>query len=160
MTHPNLATIDEFFKAYGRRDFEALRHVTVEHVSWFFPGRNPASGIKSGLHEVLRFFDVMGAIMSQSNIQVEKLVNEANDSYVLECQHIWTRRADDLNLDQLWCVLWEFENGRIAVGRHFAADQYAVDAFFSGLMAPTQPGKTHANPASRPPSTISRTIQK
>jgi ketosteroid isomerase-like protein len=134
MTHPNLVTIDKFFEAYGRRDMAALRQVLAGDVVWIFPGRNPASGTKTGIDQLLAFFDSMGAIMGKSNVKAEKLINEANDDYVVECQHVWTDRPDGRNLDHFWCVLWKFENGKIASGRHFAADQYAVDEFFTRLM--------------------------
>jgi hypothetical protein len=31
------------------------------------------------------------------------------------------------------CALWSFEHGKIASGRHLAADQEALDAFFTTL---------------------------
>ncbi len=84
---------------------------------------------------MVAFFDTMGSIMGKSNVKVEKLITGANDAYVVECQHIWTHREDGNNLDHYWCVLWKFENGKIIEGRHFAADQYAVDEFFTRLIA-------------------------
>jgi len=32
------------------------------------------------------------------------------------------------------CVLWSFENGKIVAGRHLAADQDAIDAFFTAVL--------------------------
>ncbi len=129
----NLKLIDCFFEAYGSRNLDALKEIVGEDFIWSFPGRNPLSGIKRGISEVVDFFDAMGKIMGDSNITVEKLVMGANDDYVLECQHIKSNRQDGINLDHQWCVLWRFKEGKITEGRHFAADQYHADDFFNKI---------------------------
>jgi len=135
MSQANLETIHKFFEYYGKSDMAGIRQVLAENVRWIFPGRNPMSGTRMGIPEVLGFFDRMGGIMGGSNVKVENLITGANDHYVVESQHIWTNREDGVNLDHYWCVLWRFENGRIVEGRHFAADQYAVDEFFNQVMS-------------------------
>ena len=134
MKHANLDLIDKFFEAYGKRDLNGIRQVLAENATWTFPGRNPLSGTKVGIDDVIAFFDAIGSIMGSSNVQAEQLVIGVNENYAAECQHIWTNREDGRNLDHQWCVLWKFENGKIAEGRHLAADQYAVDQFFTELM--------------------------
>ena len=131
MAHPNLDLIDQFFAAYGKHDREGLRKVLAENATWAFPGRHPLSGTKRGIDEIVAFFDAMGSIMGASNANVEKLVLGVNEQYVAECQHIRTSRTEGPNLDQQVCVLWGFENGKIASGRHLAADQETLDAFFA-----------------------------
>jgi ketosteroid isomerase-like protein len=135
MTHPKFDIINRFFEAYGSQDESGIHQVLVENVKWTFPGQNPMSGTKAGIDEVIAFFDTMGGIMGRSNVKAEKLVTGANDDYVVECQHIWTSRDDGNNLDHHWCVLWKFENGKITEGRHFAANQFAVDEFFNKLIS-------------------------
>jgi ketosteroid isomerase-like protein len=134
MTHPNLDIINKFFEAYGQHDETGIQQVLADNVKWIFPGRHPVSGTKAGMDEVIAFFDTLGGIMGKSNVKVEKLVTGVNDRYVAECQHVSTDREDGYNLDQYWCVLWKFEYGKIIEGRHLAADQYAVDEFFTRLM--------------------------
>ncbi len=133
MTHPNLDIIDKFFEAYGKHDLNGIRRVLAENAKWTFPGHHPLSGTSVGIDKVVAFFDTMGGIMGKSNVKAEKLVVGVNDDYVMECQHIWTYREDGNNLDHYWCVLWKFENGKITEGRHLAADQHAVDRFFTKL---------------------------
>ena len=133
MTHPNLDIINKFFEAYGQHDETGIRQALAEHVKWIFPGHNPVSGTKVGIDEVITFFDALGGMMGRSNVKIEKLITGVNDDYVVECQHIWTSREDGNNLDHYWCVLWKFEGGRITEGKHFAADQYAADEFFTEL---------------------------
>jgi ketosteroid isomerase-like protein len=130
MTHPNLELINRFFEAYGKRDLDGVRATMEKNVQWIFPGHHPLSGTKNGVDEVLEFFDAMGTIMADSNIQVENLVTGVNDDYVVECQHLITRREDGNNLDHFWSILWTFRNGKIAGGRHLAGDQHAADTFF------------------------------
>jgi len=112
----------------------ALRQVALEDMKWIFPGRNPLSGTKSGIGEVIAFFDTMGGIIGSSNPRVEKLVTGVNDDYVVECQHIVTNRKDGKNLDHHWCVLWTIRDGNIVEGRHFAGDQHKADVFFSSVI--------------------------
>jgi len=131
MTHPNLDLISRFFAAYGNRDMDALRQILTDDVKWIFPGDHPLAGTKSGIDEVIAFFDAMGSIMGKSGIQAEQLVMGANDSYAVEAQHVWTNREDGINLDHHWCVLWTFAGGKIIEGRHLAADQQVVDRFFN-----------------------------
>jgi ketosteroid isomerase-like protein len=133
MTHPNLELINQFFQAYGARDLPALRRVLAEDVRWVFPGRHPLAGAKIGVDEVVAFFDAMGGVMSNAKVKVEALVSGVSDTHVAEAQHMTTHREgeDVLNLEQYWCVLWTFADGRIKEGRHLASDQQAVDEFFN-----------------------------
>ncbi|MBI3943740.1 MAG: nuclear transport factor 2 family protein [Chloroflexi bacterium] len=135
MPHPNLDLIDQFFAAYGQRDLHGLRQVLAEDVRWIFPGNHPLSGTKTGIDAVVAFFDAVGRVIGSSHVQVEKLVMGVDDAYVAEAQHIRLNRDDGWSLDQFWCVLWTFENGKIVEGRHLASDQYAVDEFFTHVMA-------------------------
>jgi hypothetical protein len=130
MAHPNFDLIDQFFAAYGKHDLAALDQVLAEDAAWVFPGRNRFSGTHRGPAAIAAFFDAMGGVMGQSNVQAEILFREANDGYVVESQHVWTNRPDGPNLDTQWCVRWAFKDGHIVEGRHFAADQYAADEFF------------------------------
>ena len=129
MKHPNLTLINRFFEAYGKRDLEGIRAVMDNQVQWIFPGHHPLSGTKNGVEELVAFFDSMGTIMGASNMLVENLVTGVNDEFVIECQHIVTRRDDGNNLDHHWSVLWSFKNGKIFAGRHLAGDQHAADTF-------------------------------
>ncbi|HJZ45774.1 MAG TPA: nuclear transport factor 2 family protein [Roseiflexaceae bacterium] len=134
MTHPNLDLIDQFFAAYGKRDLAHLREVLAENATWTFPGHHPLSGTKVGVDQIVAFFDAIGGAIGSSNASVEKLVTGVNDQYIVECQRIRTGRADGPNLDQELCVLWRFEHGKIVSGRHLAADQDGLDAFFTAVL--------------------------
>lgn len=130
MTQPNQDIINNFFEAYSKRDFDGIKQVMTDDVTWVFLGQHPLAGVMRGIDEVAAFFDAMGVIMSKSNVKAEKLVVGANDNFLVECQHIRTEREDGHNIDHQVCVLWTFENGKITEGRHFSSDPKASDDFF------------------------------
>jgi hypothetical protein len=72
MTHPNLDLTNKFFDAYGKRDYNTLRHVLADNAKWTSLGQHPFSGVRNGLDEVIAFFDTMGAAMVKLNTKVEK----------------------------------------------------------------------------------------
>jgi ketosteroid isomerase-like protein len=135
MEHPNQRIIDRYFEAYSKNDLSGIKEVMSENVTWYFLGNHPFSGVKKGINEVLAFYDEMGKIMDKSNSETEKLIVAENDYHLVECIHSKTNREDGLNLDHYACVLWTFDNGKIVEGRHFFADQEAVNKYFTSVDA-------------------------
>jgi len=135
MNDTNALIISQFFDAYSKHDFDAIRKVMHEDVIWVFMGQHPLAGVKNGIEDVVAFFDNMSAVMGASKVNVEKLVSGSNDNFLVECQHITTHREDGNNIDHHVCVLWTFENHKIKEGRHFFADPRAADKFFA-VVAP------------------------
>ena len=132
-TSTNQDIIKKFFEAYQKHDMNALRQVMEENVIWTFEGQHPLAGIKNGLNQVVEFFDQMGAIMKESNSEMEKLIEAENEKYFIECQHSITHRNDGNQLDHYTAVLWEIKNGKIISGRHFFADPKAADKYFNAV---------------------------
>jgi ketosteroid isomerase-like protein len=139
MDKPNQKIVDRFFAAYAKRDFAALREVVSENVVWHFMGRHPYAGVKRGIDGLVAFFDAMGAIMAESKPTIEKPIVSENADYLIESVHTKTNRADGINMDHNACVLWRFENGKIAEGRHFFADPAEVDRYFTAIAAKMKP---------------------
>ena len=133
----NEEIVDKFFDAYKDHDMNAIRKVMADNVVWYFQGQNPAAGIKSGIDEVIPFFDSMRKIMTESNGKTDKLIVAENDRYFIECQRSKTNREDGNNLEHYTTVLWTIEDGKIIEGRHFFADPPAVDKYFSALLPST-----------------------
>src|SRR5689334_12567931 len=117
----NLEIINRFFDCYSKRDIKGIREVVSCNVVWYFLGKHKLAGVKNGVDELIRFFDAMGAIMSQSRPTIEKLIVAEKDNYLVESQHIRTNRDDGINIDHHVSVLWTIENGKIVSGRHFFA---------------------------------------
>jgi ketosteroid isomerase-like protein len=111
----------------------AIRDVMAENVTWYFPGQHPLAGVKKGIEEVIAFYDQVGKIMSKSNPKTEKIMVAEKDNHLIECIHSKTNRDDGNNLDHQACVLWTFEDGKIIEGRHFFADQEAVNRYFTAV---------------------------
>lgn len=133
MTTSNKELVDKFFEAYLKHDFNGIRQVMAENVTWTFLGQHRLAGVKNGIDEVIAFFDTMGGIMSKSKPDVSKLIVASNENFFIECQRIKTNRDDGINIDHYVCVLWTFENGKIISGRHFFADPQAVNAYFNAV---------------------------
>ena len=60
MADTNQQIIDQFFAAYSKHDFHAIRQVMHEDVIWVFMGQHPLAGVKTGIEDVVAFFDNMG----------------------------------------------------------------------------------------------------
>lgn len=93
MATTNQDIINKFFDSYSKRDFDGIRQVMADNVSWSFLGQHKLAGVKNGIEQVVAFFDTMGGIMSKSKPSVDKLVLGSNDNYVVECQHIKTDKT-------------------------------------------------------------------
>ena len=128
MPQPDLDIVNKFFEAYSNHNLDALRLVMDDEVTWISLGQPSNHVISKGFDEVIAFLDQLGAITSQSNNRVEKLIMSAEDGYVVECLRVRTNLEEGENLDQLVCVLWKIENSKIVEGRHFFADPEAADS--------------------------------
>ena len=133
MAHSNQNIIDKYFEAYAKHDFNGIKQVMAENVTWYFLGRHPLAGVKKGIEEVVAFYDEVGKIMGKSHPKIDKLIVAENNNFLIECIHSKTNREDGNNLDHYACVLWTFENGKIIEGRHFFADPEAVDKYFTAV---------------------------
>lgn len=131
MSDTKVSIIDSFFNALSRKDTEVIQKIFSEKVKWIFPGRNHLSGTKVGINSVVSFFEKLEESIEGSDGKVKRLIISENDSYVLECSHFVTKRADGVNLEQDICVLWTFKDGKIISGKHFSEDQFVADTFFN-----------------------------
>lgn len=129
----NEEIINSFFDYYSKRDFEGIKKVMHENVTWYFLGEHKLAGIKNGIDELIAFFDKMASIMSKSKPTIEKLITAEKENYFIECQRIKTNREDGNNIDHHATVLWTIENGKIISGRHFFADPAAVNRYFNSV---------------------------
>ena len=127
-THPNLTLINNFFKAYGENDLNAISTILDPNIKWHIPGNHPLSGTKIGVKQVLEFFQQL----SKVSMKAESIVMGVNDMYVIDCHRNWSTLEKD-NLNSMSCLLWKIENNKIAEVFNFPEDQHAVDLFFTNL---------------------------
>jgi len=131
MNSSKQSIVDKYFEAYKEHNIDKIKEVMDENAKWIFMGRHPLAGIKSGVEEIVAFFDKMGKIMVRGNPKINKLIVSENENYLIECIHSATNSPDGINLDHHACVLWTFKNGKIVEGRHFFADPEASDKYFT-----------------------------
>lgn len=68
MIASKLEILDRLFAAFGQHDIDGIRATMSDNATWVFPGHNSFSGVKSGIQEIVDFFDAIGQIMIQSNV--------------------------------------------------------------------------------------------
>lgn len=126
-SHPNLTLIHNFFQAYAKNDLDGIKAILAEDIQWHIPGNHPLSGTKKGVTEVLGYFQQL----SKGSFQAESIVMGVNDHFVIDCHKNWSNLPGDDNLNNMSCLLWKIESGKIAEVYNFPEDQHKVDAFFS-----------------------------
>jgi ketosteroid isomerase-like protein len=128
-SHPNIALIEQFFRAYAANDPVAIRQVLSPGIKWFIPGNHPLSGVKNGIDEVMAFFTLLG----KAAFQALPLVVGANDNFVIDCHHNWSNLPEGPNFRGMSCLLWKIEEAKIVEVHNFPEDQHKSDAFFQAL---------------------------
>ncbi len=127
--HPNLILINTFFEAYSTNNIEGISTVLAEEIKWHIPGKHPLSGTKTGVDEVLRYFQQL----NKGSFKAEPIVMGVNDSFVIDCHRNWSNIDNEENLDNMSCLLWKNENNKIIEVHNFPENQHVVDLFFSKL---------------------------
>jgi len=129
--HPNLVLIQSFFTAYAENDPEAMRQILSPDIEWVIPGRNPTSGVKTGIDEVLAYFKQLQVFA----FKAKPIVTGVNDDYVIDCHLNWSNLAEGENIERMSCLLWQFKDGMISKVYNFPEDQHVIDAFFNKALA-------------------------
>jgi ketosteroid isomerase-like protein len=128
-SHPNLTLINDFFQAYTRNDMDGIKKVLAANIKWHIPGKHPLSGTKTGVNEVLEFFQKL----NKGAFKAEPIVMGVNDTFVIDCHRNWSNLENEDNLNSMSCLLWRIENNKIAEVHNFPEDQHKVDSFFNKL---------------------------
>ena len=127
--HPNLVLINDFFEAYANNNIEGIKKILSENIKWHIPGEHPLSGTKTGVDEVLEYF----RLLNKGLFKAEPIVMGVNDSYVIDCHRNWSNIENEENLNNMSCLLWKIEDGKIVEVFNFPENQHKVDSFFSKL---------------------------
>src|SRR5688572_19624387 len=105
-SHPNIAVINNFFKAYATNDLDAFRNILSEDIKWHIPGKHPLSGTKIGVEQVTAYFQQL----SKAALKAEPIVMGVNDNYVIDCHRNWSDLDNQENFKGMSCLLWRIEN--------------------------------------------------
>jgi ketosteroid isomerase-like protein len=100
-----------------------------EDIKWHIPGKHPLSGTKTGVAQVLEFFQKL----NKAALKAEPIVMGVNDKYVIDCHRNWSSSENTENLNSMSCLLWKIENNKIVEVFNFPQDQHVVDSFFTKL---------------------------
>ncbi len=128
-SHPNLTLVNNFFKAYAANDLNGIEQILDKNIKWHIPGKHPLSGTKTGVKQVLDFFQTLGKV----SLKASPIVMGVNDSYVIDCHRNWSETNAGNDFSGMSCLLWKIENNRIVEVFNFPEDQHVVDAFFSRI---------------------------
>ena len=128
-SHPNLILIHDFFQAYSNNDIEGISKILSEDIKWHIPGEHPLSGTKTGIKEVLEYFQQL----NKGFFKAEPIVMGVNDNFVIDCHRNWSNLENEENLNNMSCLLWKIENSKIVEVHNFPENQHKVDLFFSKL---------------------------
>ena len=128
-THPNIILINDFFKAYSINDIEGISKILSEDIKWHIPGYHPLSGTKTGIKEVMEYFQQL----NKGLFKAEPIVMGVNDNFVIDCHRNWSNLENEENLNNMSCLLWKIEDGKIVEVFNFPENQHKVDKFFSKL---------------------------
>jgi hypothetical protein len=83
-------------------------------------------GLKNGVGEIIKYLNQLGKF----NLRAEGVVIGVSDDYVIDCHKNWSELENHENLNNLSCLLWKFEDGKIKEVFNFPQDQHVVDSFF------------------------------
>lgn len=120
-----LAAIQEFFAAYAEHDRDRIGAVLAPGISWTIPGHHPLSGTKTGVEEVLAFFDALAA----AGMSAETYFLEASDDLVVDIHRGWSTLGEG-KVDTDWALIWHFDaDGKIDRVLNLSGDQHQMDAY-------------------------------
>lgn len=132
-TNPNIDLVQRFYQAYGAGDLDGIREVLAPNVMWHIPGRHPLAGPKRGPEEVAAFFEQLG----ESDFRADVFYLGADERRVVDVHRGYSNTAEgEEDLDMLWVLVYQIEDGRIVEVHNFPFDQAAADLFFRRRYGP------------------------
>jgi ketosteroid isomerase-like protein len=131
-SHPNIELVNRFFQAYAANDLSAVESIFSPTIQWHIPGNHPLSGVKTGVKEVLAYFEQLG----KAAFQASPIIMGVNDQYVIDCHQNWSSLEGIDSLNSMSCLLWKISGGQIVEVYNFPEDQHKVDTFFNKVYGP------------------------
>ena len=97
----------------------------ADDIIWRIPGHHPLAGEKTGIDEVLAFFDQL----AKAEFQAQPFVIAEQGDYVVDHHRGWSTAG--AGLDLTWCLVFRFESGKIKEATNYCSDQHKADIFFN-----------------------------
>ena len=129
-TGRNAAIVEHAYEAFNTGDIAALTRLFHARASWHTPGHSSIAGSRKGRNAVFNQFGRYGGETGGTFRANLLNVLESEDGRVVSVHHNSAERPGK-QLDVLCCIVFEFENGWIVIGREHFYDLYAWDMFWS-----------------------------
>jgi ketosteroid isomerase-like protein len=130
MTHTNVAKLENFLDAYGNNDADRIRAALSEEAVWHVGGTHSFSGDYRGREAILEYFGRVGS-ETAGTLRLTPIELMANDERGAAFLRI-TAEREGRHLDVTMAEAFQFDDqGRIQEFWAHAADQQAIDAFWS-----------------------------
>ena len=124
-TDPKIGAIEHFFAAYAAGDRAAIGSVLAEDIRWTIPGHHPLSGTKTGIDEVLAFFDQLAI----AGFQAEPIFLQASEEYVVDIHRGYSTKGIG-QIDTTWALVWHFNvDAKVDSVVNLSADQHQMDTY-------------------------------
>ena len=126
----NAVIVARAYEALNAGDIATLTDLFHESASWHTPGLSRIAGNRRGRDAVCAQFRSYRTETGGTFRANLLNVLESEDGRVVSVHHISAERPGK-QLDVLCCIVFELEDGRIAIGREHFYDLYAWDLFWS-----------------------------
>jgi uncharacterized protein len=123
--------VRQLYEAFALGDAGAYRDAVADDIVWHVPGDNPVSGVYCGQDAYLRVMPERMGPLDEWRFTVGDIVTNERDRAALVAVHLaGERRGVRVDMPGHHMIRLA-EDGRVAEGWGFVADQAALDAFFS-----------------------------
>lgn len=114
------ALVRGFVDALNRGDGEAIENALTEDATWFLFSTLPTSGLYEGRDAIMRDFFAAGlSLYEPGTLHLEITGIVAGDSHVTLEWRATAKAATGRDYDNLYCLVMEMRDGRIAAVRHY-----------------------------------------
>ncbi len=126
--HQNILLIEKFFEYFSSGNLAGIESVLSDDIQWIIPGRHPLAGVKSGIAEVLAYFE----LLARAGFKAEPKFLEANENCVVDVHRVFST-IGEVSLDGTSVLVWTIKNGKVTEVQNFPGNQHEWDNFFCSL---------------------------
>ena len=130
MDHPNAKLATTAWAAVSAGDVDALSRICTPDVTWCASGRGPLSGDYRGQQAVFDYLARVGEAADRFDSRFDRVL-VGDDCAAVLLNAVGQRGSKTLDTDYI--LIFRIQDGLIAEVWSVARDQYAVDAFWSGV---------------------------
>ena len=122
--------------AVATRDWESLRRLCSDDVTWRVSGHGPLAGILQGAEAVVERYQLMSEV-TEGDAEAQSVALLAGGEYAALVQGNWVVQPDGTRQWFTAITLVRAQAGRIVLIESLVSDQDVVDALWTARMRPT-----------------------